>query len=119
MTGPQQARLTHKQFFQLCEWVKNDANLTAPTTLIDLGKIAGESLGFPISAGSVSEALEATGMKYTPIASTPRSKVQHASAPAGRSNDSIVIARQVQRLCTKLGIECDPEVIAIACTGRT
>lgn len=56
--------IKHKQFFELCEWLRKGNSTNGVKYLSDLAVKAGKELGYPISVGATREALEATGTPF-------------------------------------------------------
>lgn len=96
-------KLTHAKFYALCEWVKGEAVLDSPTTLVELAKAAEARLGFPVIASTVGDALTATGKSYM-----PKSSRVYKQELAG--SEVKVLAQAMCRLYDRLG-ECAPSEV--------
>lgn len=106
-----QMRVTHAQFYDVCQWVKNLADLKDPTTLPLLAQQASEHMKIPISAQTVKDALEATGKRYTPIMSA-------TNAATHPFNDARVLAEAIAKLYERLGEIVPVDIRAILERGK-
>lgn len=59
-------KLTHEQFYRLCNWLTARANGAAiAATFVSLARDASEHMAFAVSASSVATAAKATGVEVT------------------------------------------------------
>ena len=91
------ASLTHHQFFQLCEEMRNQREwlIHARPTLMAAAKHLGKKLGFPVSTHSLTTASESTGITWA-------TKREGANKGIGRQLIR-ELYKMVKSLCADLG----------------
>lgn len=74
------ARLTHQQFYQLCEWVKKvkDGLIAAKPTQQEIAAQATEELDIPFTDAQVSDALETVGI-YEQVATSQAKNLKQSN----------------------------------------
>lgn len=104
------SNLTHPQFFQVCETIRNHREEIVSTqhNLVELSHYLKGKVGFSVSTGACKVALESVGVELvSDKASRKRGIVETA-----RGNTR-VISRELVRLYRKLGEEVHPDLIKV------
>lgn len=94
----QLARMTHGEFYRLCEWLKQDGRLDQPVVLVELERQAGEHMGHPVHSRTLRDAAEAVGLTIT-----LKSKAQPAPMPMPCDGRVQALAKVVIALCIRFG----------------
>ncbi len=105
MSDKKYRTVSRVQFFRLCEELKKkrDLLLRERPSLPAAAKQLGEWLGIRVSAQAISEAQEATGVKWTVL--------KHCATAQEKTNRYRILARAVIRLYRKLGEEVPGELL--------
>lgn len=95
--------LSHKQFFDLCEWIRKPGTVNGAKHASQLAQAAEKELQFAVSQHSIKNAIEATGVE---VQLQTRTGTHHVGADPGNTAKKLyALASFVVQLAKDLNVE--------------